>query len=235
LKDLKDFKKIFQQKRESMKEKSFIFYFFLIEFGFIKSIYLIISMISILILNIIVKYYYKAKYFTFNNKQYERNITILDLSYNQISNISTLPILPNLTILNLNYNQISDISTLPILSNITKLYLGGNQISDISSLPVLPKLNILSLHDNQISDISTLPVLPKLNILSLDNNQISDISTLPVLPNLTILYLSGNQISDVSQLSNLIIASNLAELYVRNNPIINKILLLNRSKLRIFY
>ena len=48
--------------------------------------------------------------------------------------LSALSELRNLQILNLEYNQITDISVLPELKNLRELYLSGNPINDYSAL-----------------------------------------------------------------------------------------------------
>ncbi|EKS8444446.1 leucine-rich repeat domain-containing protein [Listeria monocytogenes] len=131
------------------------------------------------------------------------NLEVLDLSGNQISDITPLSNLTNLSSLYLNNNQISDISPLSNLTDLVDLTLQGNQISDISSLSNLTDLVDLTLQGNQISDISSLANLTNLKNLYLNNNQISDISPLSNLTNLKNLYLNNNQISDISPLSNL--------------------------------
>ena len=56
----------------------------------------------------------------------------LNLSENQISDITPLQSLTNLTSLNLYNNKISDITRLQSLTHLTDLYLSGNNISDIT-------------------------------------------------------------------------------------------------------
>jgi internalin A len=144
------------------------------------------------------------------------NLTYLDLSGNDIRDISVLNELNNLTFLNLGDSQISDISALRNLTNLTILRLCENQISDISFLSELTNLTILGLGENQISDISALRNLTNLTLLGINENQISDISALSNLTNLTCLYLNANQTSDINALRNL---TTLAELDLRENDI----------------
>ena len=123
-----------------------------------------------------------------------------------------------MTELNLSNNQISDISPLAQLTQLTKLNLGGaNQISDISPLAQLTLLTELDLSSNQISDITPLTQLTQLRWLLLLLNQISDISPIAQLKQLSQLYLSHNQISDVTPLAQL--AETLTELVLDRNQI----------------
>ncbi len=149
--------------------------------------------------------------------EYATRLTILDLVNNQISDISPLANLTSLATVDLWFNQIVDISPLANLPSLTTLNLVNHQISDISPLAGLTNLTGLWLLDNQISDISALAGLTDLIGLGLNRNQISDISALAGLTNLTLgLWLSHNQISDVSALANL---TNLAILELADNEI----------------
>jgi internalin A len=145
-------------------------------------------------------------------------LKILYLSYNQISDISKLKELKRLAVLDLSYNQIDDISALKELTSLKTLYLSYNQIKDITPLNKLKNLNELYLKDNQISDISSLKDLKRINELYLNDNQISDISSLKKLTNLTTLFLNNNQINDLSALKEL---RNLYCMDLRRNPIKN--------------
>jgi len=150
------------------------------------------------------------------------NLTDLNLSNNQISDISPLANLTNLTRLHLGDwrggNQISDISPLTDLNNLTELALGNNQISDISPLANLTSLTMLWLYSNQISDISPLASLTSLTLLQLGYNQISDTELLHLtsLTELVSLLLHGNQVSDTSPLVSLI---SLTHLNLHSNQI----------------
>jgi Leucine-rich repeat (LRR) protein len=149
--------------------------------------------------------------------EYATSLTTLNLAYNQISDISPLANLTSLTTVDLWFNQISDISPLANLTSLTTLNLVNNQISDISPVAGLTSLTGLWLLDNQISDISPLAGLTSLTGLGLNRNQISDISPLAGLTNLTIgLWLAHNQISDISAVVNL---TSLSGLWLADNRI----------------
>jgi Leucine-rich repeat (LRR) protein len=149
--------------------------------------------------------------------EYATGLTTLNLMSNQISDISPLADLTSLTIVNLWFNQIIDISPLANLTSLTDLYLVNNQISDISPLTGLTSLTGLWLNDNQITDLSALGDLTNLTGLGLNRNQVADVSPLAGLTNLTLgLWLSHNQLSDISALTNL---TSLAILELADNEI----------------
>lgn len=141
-------------------------------------------------------------------------LTHLNIEENQITDISILSQLTLLTYLNCNNNIISDISVLTFLIQLKYFNIWNNKVSDITVLANLRQLRHLSLWNNQISDISVLTHLTQLNHLDLDQNKISSITALKNLTNLTTLYLNNNNISDISILSNLVI---LKRLYLANN------------------
>jgi internalin A len=143
-------------------------------------------------------------------------LTTLNLSGNQITDISFLGWLTNLTTLNLYNNQITDFSFLGSLTNLTTLTLDNNRITDISFLGSLTNLTTLHLYNNQITDISFLGSLTNLTTLHLGDNQITDFSFLGSLTNLTTLHLGENQITDFSFLGSL---TNLTTLNLYNNQI----------------
>ncbi len=140
------------------------------------------------------------------------NLTLLDASNANISNLTGLEGATNLRTLDLgaeyveaenrsiNSNSISDFSPLTGLTKLRTLNLGDNKISDISAVAGLTNLTTLELGSNDISDISAISGLTNLRTLYLWNNNISDISALSGLTQLTALNLSNNNISDVSHL-----------------------------------
>lgn len=144
------------------------------------------------------------------------DVISLNLSDNQISDISILEEFTSLVNLNLSNNKISDISVIKKLPLLEYLRGSNNQISDISMLEGLSKLTSLSLDSNKITNILSLKNMPNLKFLALRINQISDISPLENLTSLTSLSLLGNQIVDISVLCNL---TSLRTLHIWSNQI----------------
>jgi len=143
-----------------------------------------------------------------------KNLSILYLNSNKISDISSIQYLHHLSVLCLNNNKIGDISTLENLNNLISLHLSGNKISDLSPLKNLSHLMGLFLCQNQIKDISPLKDLMNLTILDLSENKINDLSSLENLCHLTELYLGNNKISELLPLKNL---NNLSKLDLSEN------------------
>jgi hypothetical protein len=129
-----------------------------------------------------------------------KNVTWLDLSGNQISDITPLSELTELRQLFLVNNQIIDLTPLSGLTNLETLDLYRNQITDITPLSGLKNLGGafggLFLGRNQIVDISSLSSLTKLEWLELNNNLITDFTPLESLTNLTFVTLHDNPATD---------------------------------------
>ena len=84
-----------------------------------------------------------------NGSECLTNLKLLNLGYNNISDVSPLSGLINLNYLDLHYNNV-DVSSLSGLTNLESLNLNGNDIVDISSLSGLINLEELHLHWNDI-------------------------------------------------------------------------------------
>ena len=143
-------------------------------------------------------------------------LTFLYGMNSNVTNLTGLEHCINLTKLEFSFNDISDISPLASLTNLTELWLVNNQISDVSPLAPLTRLTELDLSGNEISDISPLASLNRITELHLEENEISDISPLASLINLKVLGLRNNQIRDISSLVSL---TGLIELHLDNNPL----------------
>jgi len=148
--------------------------------------------------------------------RYMTNLTHLDLSGNQIHDITPLAGLTSLRHLYVGMNQITDITPLVGLRNLTSLSIADNNINDIRPLARLTNMARLSISGNQISDITPLAGLTYLVSLSMDSNEISDLSPLVRLTNLDNMSLRNNQVTDISPLAYL---ENLVWLDMEGNDI----------------
>ncbi|MBV7272739.1 leucine-rich repeat domain-containing protein [Clostridium sp. PL3] len=128
------------------------------------------------------------------------NLQKLNLGYTKVKDIGVLNKLSNLQTLDLSNNQINNISdiinALKDLPNLKSINFNNNGIINIGELNKLTNLQTLNLNDNQISNISDLKDLTNLQSLDLSNNQISDVSVLENLTNLQWLTLFQNPVSD---------------------------------------
>ncbi|MGL6187033.1 MAG: immunoglobulin-like domain-containing protein [Clostridium chrysemydis] len=135
--------------------------------------------------------------------QYCKNLKELDITLNQIEDISPIKNLINLKKLQITANNIKDINDLSNLSSLESLDISSDKISDISPIKRLLKIKDLDISNNQISDISDLINLDCMKSLNISYNNISDIDSIKNLIKIMKLDISNNQISDISVLSNL--------------------------------
>ena len=132
-----------------------------------------------------------------------------------ITDITGLEYAKNLLILSLHKNPISDIGPMSGMTGLEGFNLWGCKIEDLTPLRHLPNLTGGILGSNPISNLEPLSGLTNITFLDMDNNRISDLRPLSTLHNLVRLELDGNQIIDYSPLANL---TNLRELWIHNNP-----------------
>ncbi len=83
-------------------------------------------------------------------------LTSLDLSGSDVSDLTFLQSATNLKELDLSDTQVSDISALSSLTNLEELDLSGTPVEDITPLSDLTNLKVLDLSDTEVSDISAL-------------------------------------------------------------------------------
>jgi len=72
----------------------------------------------------------------------------------------------------ISFNKISDLTSLQSLTNITVLSLSNNQINDLTPLQSLTSLKLLQLSGNYLSDLSPLMDLDTLEYLFIERNKI---------------------------------------------------------------
>jgi len=144
------------------------------------------------------------------------NLTGLNLRYNHTHDIGHLRSLAKLKWINLQNNSIDSLEPLKDLKNLEHLTLSGNWLNDIYPLQDLNNLQELALDSNRISDLRPIAGLTKLKSLSLKYNNITDLTPLSDLQNLWELNLDSNVISNIEPLRNL---KSLEILSLKNNYI----------------
>ncbi|MCL1919011.1 MAG: leucine-rich repeat domain-containing protein [Peptococcaceae bacterium] len=146
-----------------------------------------------------------------------KHITQLNLSSNNIRDITPLASLTNLEELWLTNNpNLSDITSLQEMTQLTILFLRGTQVKDLTPLKSLNQLTVLYLSCTPIEDITPLASLTNMTTLSLMDTKISDITPLQALSKLTILYLIRTPVADVHSLASL---TELTDLYLSSTEV----------------
>lgn len=152
-----------------------------------------------------------------------RKLYALDLSDNKIADSGALfanNIYKDMKILYLANNHISDISSLNLLPNLTNLNLSGNEVTDINSLAGLKRLTFLTLDHNKINDISALSGLSSIRTLRLDyqkgGNKIESIAALAGMKAMVELYITANSVTELDALDDM---NSLVKLFADDNAI----------------
>jgi Leucine-rich repeat (LRR) protein len=91
-----------------------------------------------------------------------------------LDGVEQLPALKNL---NLSHNDVSDITPLANVKGLEVLYATNNKIDSVDALKALPELNAISLRSNLISDADAFYTLPQLSKLYLQGNDELDLDT----------------------------------------------------------
>jgi internalin A len=131
------------------------------------------------------------------------NLQTLDISYNTLTNISSLAGLPALQWLNLDDNSLAALTQATVWTNLQNLFLAQNQITNVSGLSGLSSLLWLDLSGNRLAAIQPLSGLNSLQNLILTGNQLTGLSGLSGLDQLYYLNLSLNQMTALPALSGL--------------------------------
>lgn len=105
---------------------------------------------------------------------YLEDLDEIDMSGYEIDSLDGVEYCIHTAIMDLSKNQITDISELWTLNKLEELYLSNNQIGYIDALSNLPKLRIIDISNNEIDDISPLFDLEYLEYINISGNNIPD-------------------------------------------------------------
>lgn len=133
-------------------------------------------------------------------------VTGLERTSSGIRSLQGIQLLTNLEYLEVSGNEITDLTPLASLTKLRTLILVENEVSDLSPLRNIPSLEVLDVRKNHVSDLSPLSALPNLLVLSVDFQKgevLSDLSPIAGLTTLTELNASGNRVADISALAGL--------------------------------
>ncbi|CAL6035434.1 Conserved_hypothetical protein [Hexamita inflata] len=127
----------------------------------------------------------------------------LDLSQNNLTEISYLSNFVDLQILSLDYNQqLQNIGPLKFCIKLTKLDIADSNVSDIWPLQFMKNLKTLEMAHTKVVDLHPLQNLYKLEKISAYGTRIMDVSPLSNLTQLIDLFFSCNKITNVETLKN---------------------------------
>ncbi|CAL6075331.1 Conserved_hypothetical protein [Hexamita inflata] len=135
-----------------------------------------------------------------NGIQAMTQLTQLNLSLNQISNIGLLAPLTNLFALDLGQNNIECASVLSNFKQLISLDISENLITDISYLRDLVKLQILDISYNNLKSINDLDALSNMEQLNITQTNTCSIDILAKMTKMTHLLMSSNSIVSIAVL-----------------------------------
>ncbi|MBC1676101.1 LPXTG cell wall anchor domain-containing protein [Listeria welshimeri] len=100
-------------------------------------------------------------YHKINNDEFKKfanlkSLVDLNLTWNNITDLSPLTENDHITNLNLNYNQFNNVAPIATMKNLQVLYLNNNNLTSIDSLSTLRGLTIAYADNNKITDLSNL-------------------------------------------------------------------------------
>jgi Leucine-rich repeat (LRR) protein len=98
------------------------------------------------------------------------NLQYLDLSGNNISDLSKIKCLTNLQYLFFNGNKLSNLEKIENLTNLISLELRGNNLSNLKGIERLANLRHLDVSGNNLSELKGIEMLTKLEFLSIGHN-----------------------------------------------------------------
>ncbi len=119
------------------------------------------------------------------------------------ADVSIISNLSKLEVLNLGWNEITDIEPLGKLDSLSSLGIWGNKIESIEAVKTLEGLIYLDFSDNLVTDIESVKNLSNLQQLWMYHNQINDISCVSELNNLNVLMLKDNPITNPEEVKNI--------------------------------
>ncbi|GEM_PF-4273917 len=118
--------------------------------------------------------------------------------------------------LDLSFQEISDLTPLSCFTHLKELYLAGNNFTKIDQLEPLENIEILDLSNNDFStlqNIVPLITMSQLKSLNLRESDLSSITGISFLRSLVDVDLSYNLISDISEINELLNLESLSLLF----------------------
>jgi len=151
-----------------------------------------------------------------------KNLKVLDISGNELTDVSAVVVLGLLTDLNISGNIIKSLPSLKNLEKLTDFNCSENELSTIAGLEDNKSLVSLDLSRNRLNDGAFAQIhAPFVNVDSLnaEHNQLSNVDDIgKAFPNLTILNLCKNEIHDAARIGRQAMLLHLTELDLRDNP-----------------
>ncbi|XP_078081473.1 uncharacterized protein LOC144501525 isoform X2 [Mustelus asterias] len=147
-------------------------------------------------------------------------LTSLDISHNQLSDITAVNALPCLEELLASHNKLCGIIDLSKCNKLQELDLSNNKISEVRGLSLLETVTIVNLSGNVLCSTECLGSLCSLQELNLADNQLKSVCSFSEqFPNLEVLNVVNNYIDFRDGLKSLAQCFHLVELNLAGNTV----------------
>ena len=132
-----------------------------------------------------------------------KNLKFLRLDSNRFSILKAqdLRCLNQLSYLDISANNIEDISSITVLSSLIELHCTHNKLQKLPNLSSLTKLEEMDFSHNALTSLSGLKGMRNLKTLYVKNNEITSLASVEILKSLTDLNLSNNRLKKLLQLT----------------------------------
>uniref|UniRef100_UPI00398F63F0 protein phosphatase 1 regulatory subunit 7-like isoform X3 n=1 Tax=Pristiophorus japonicus TaxID=55135 RepID=UPI00398F63F0 len=142
-------------------------------------------------------------------------LSSLDISHNQLTDITAVNGLPCLEELLASHNKLCGVVDLGRCNKLQELDLSNNKISEVLGLSLLETLTSVDLSGNVLCSTESLGSLCSLQELNLADNQLKSISSFSVqFPSLNVLNVANNNINFGEELKSLARCCHLVELHL---------------------
>lgn len=131
-------------------------------------------------------------------------VTSLNLSGKNISNLEGLQYFKGLQTLNLSNNKLSDLSSLPNIQGLKTLNVSKNSLKSLDGVGKLESLTTLNIADNQVNNIASVSTLSNLVTFEATNNKLTNVSALSKLESLKIVKVKGNDNVDLRSIRGMV-------------------------------
>jgi Leucine-rich repeat (LRR) protein len=125
-------------------------------------------------------------------------VTYLNINHSNIRSLEGVENFRSLKGIDLSFNQVTDLTPLTKLKHLEELILYTNKVTDVFELGKIRTLKRLDLSSNNITDIAPIAALTNLEELDLNNNKITVIDSVTKLPKLKLLDVSRNNIKNLN-------------------------------------
>lgn len=129
-----------------------------------------------------------------------KRLQSITLSKNQITDLKPLEELTAVQLLDIADNKVTQLDALAKMSNLRSLWLANNQVTSLAPLTALTKIWSLDVAGNGLTDIAPVGQLKWLTNLDLDRNKVESLEAIRALKELDLLLVRENQIKDLKTL-----------------------------------